>query len=116
MTLRECYGELDGDCAGALEVLGSEERVRRYLLRFADDPTARMLFASLSDGRVQDAFRAAHTLKGLCRGLGLTQLFVSCSALTEALRGGKMDAALCALVRRDYDAAVNAIRTMEARR
>lgn len=85
MTVQACYEAMDGDCAAALEVLGSEERVRRYLLRFAEDPTARMLLAALGDGRFEDARRAAHTLKGLCRGLGLSGLYGACCALSEAL-------------------------------
>jgi len=114
MTLLACYEAMEGDCAAALAVLGNEERVQRYLLRFAGDPTARMLFAALVDARRADAFRAAHTLKGLCRGLGLTRLCASCCALTDALRAdGRLEDALVRRVREDYDLAVRAIAALE---
>lgn len=115
MTLEECYAEMGGGLAQALSVLGREERVQRYLERFLGDPTARMLFESLGAGRMADAFRAAHTLKGLCRGLGLSRLFESCAALTECLRGGQGDAALEACVKRDYEQTMRAIGALCAR-
>ena len=111
MTVDACYKAMEGDYAAALGVLESESRVRRYLLRFLGDPTARMLVAALADGRWADAFRAAHTLKGLCRGLGLTRLHASCSALTDALRGGGPleDAQLGAQVKAEYGRVVQAV-------
>lgn len=109
MTLEECYAQMDGDLCKALAVMETRERLARYLARFADDPTARLLFASMREGRMDDAFRAAHTLKGLCAGLGLTHLGESCSRLTGALRAGAAGEALLRQVKDDYKAAVRAI-------
>ena len=39
------------------------------------------------------AFRAAHTLKGVCQNLGLERLFVPSNEATEALRVGDIDKA-----------------------
>ena len=89
MTLEECYAQMGGDLAGALAVMQSQERLVRYLLRFAADPTAQLLFASLRAGRTDDALRAAHTMTGLCRGLGLTRLCGACRALADVLRSGR---------------------------
>lgn len=111
MTVQACYEAMNGDYAAALCVLESEARVERYLLRFAKDPTARLLFASLNSGRWEDAFRAAHTMKGLCRGLGLTGLHAACAALTDALRSGEApgDERLRAQAEREYGAVLQAV-------
>jgi len=114
MTVQECYDEIGGDLSAALGVLESETRLVRYLIRFLDEPTARMLFLALEDARWEDAFRAAHTMKGLCRGLGLTRLYDASCALAEALRGGQapQDDAVIERVHRDYEAVTRAIRTL----
>lgn len=111
MTLEECYAQMGGDLAGALAVMQSRERLARYLLRFAADPTAQMLFASLRAGRTDDALRAAHTLTGLCRGLGLTQLCRACRALADGLRGGQapQDDALTERAKEAYACTLRAI-------
>lgn len=115
MTVQECYEEIGGDLSAALGVLESETRLKRYLVRFLDEPTTRMLFLALEDERWEDAFRAAHTLKGLCRGLGLTKLHDACCALADALRDGCApdDAQLIGSVRAAYDAVTQAIRSLE---
>ena len=64
------------------------------------------------------AFRAAHTLKGVCANLGFERLRASASDLTELLR--KTDTipaeaeALMELVRRDYEVTIAAIQDFAA--
>lgn len=117
MTLQECYAQMGGDLYEALDVLESETRLRRYLVRFLDEPTERMLLLALEDRRWADAFRAAHTLKGLCRGLGLTRLHDACCALTDALRWGgpPEDEQTGERVRQEYERVVEAVRALEER-
>ena len=115
MTLEACYARMGGDLGAALRVLESETRLRRYLHRFLDEPTARMLILALEDGRWEDAFRTAHTMKGLCCGLGLTRLYSACSALTEALRDNRppADRRHGERVRAEYAHVVQAIHALE---
>ena len=49
MTLEACYAQMGEDLGAALCVLESEARLRRYLSRFLDEPTARMLIAALEE-------------------------------------------------------------------
>lgn len=113
MTVRECYAQIDGNYDEAISLMGSEERVRRYLLRFAVDPTAALLFSALAQGEVQIAFSAAHTLKGVCHCLGMTRLYASSRELTEALRGGaQCDGGLTRQVHSDYDAVLRAVQIL----
>lgn len=110
MTVRECYAAMGGDYEEALSLLGSEERIRRYLLRFAVDPTAALLFHALAQGEGQTAFGAAHTLKGVCHCLGMTRLYDSSYALTEVLRAGlPHDGALLNRVHQDYETVIRAV-------
>ena len=118
MTLEACYARMGGDLGAALRVLGSDTRLRRYLIRFLDEPTARMLFLALEDERWEDAFRTAHTMKGLCRGLGLRRLHDACGALTEALRENMplADTRFGEQVRTEYDRVMREIRVLEDER
>lgn len=40
---------------------------------------------------MDDSFRAAHTLKGVCVNLGFDKLYEASSKLTEQLRAGKLE-------------------------
>lgn len=116
MTLKECYEALGGDYAGVVSRLRSEALVMRFALRFLDDGSYHLLQESLANGDYETAFRAAHTIKGVCQNLSFTRLYESSCALTEALRGGQTDAAadLVAPVERDYRITVDALEALRA--
>lgn len=111
MTLKECYIALGGDFADVVGRLRSEQAVQKFMLKFLDDGTFDVLCGALEADNLEEAFRAAHTLKGLCLTLGFTKLAGSGSRLTEALRGGDLAAgkALFPTVEEDYRQTVDAI-------
>lgn len=86
MTLEECYNAMKGDYADVIARLRSDDRVKKFLVRVPDDPSYSQLCAALEKKDAAEAFRAAHTLKGVCKNLSLTGLAYSTSILTEALR------------------------------
>lgn len=86
MTLQECYNALGGSYDAVLGLMHSERLVQKFVLKFLDDKSYELLCQALSDEDQQVAFRAAHTLKGVCQNLAFTQLQESAGALTEALR------------------------------
>ena len=88
MTLQECYTQLEGDYEGVLARLRSERMVQKFVLKFLNDKSYELLVTSLEAGNKEEAFRAAHTIKGVCQNLGFTRLLESSSHLTEALRSG----------------------------
>lgn len=51
------------------------------------------LTEAMEAGDVETAFRAAHTLKGICANLGFKSLFEVSHDITEALRAGNMEQA-----------------------
>ncbi len=115
MNLEECYLKLGGDYAGVVGRLRSERLVQKFLLKFPQDGSYRLLLKSVGEGNAAEAFRAAHTIKGMCQNLGFTALEKSSSALTEALRGGSL--AECGkylpAVRADYERTAGAIAEFE---
>ena len=53
----------------------------------------RTIKESLKKGLAEDAFRAAHTLQGVAANLGFSALYENATEITEALRGGDLNAA-----------------------
>lgn len=115
MTLQECYTALGGDYEEAMGRLRSERLVQKFVLKFLGDGSYDLLCGAFESGNWEDAFRAAHTIKGVCQNLSFTQLGVSSSALCESLRGGHSPEAddLIRKVKEDYQRAVQAIRAFE---
>ena len=87
MKLNEFYMAVDGNYEDAMERLQNEMFVGKFLRMLPRDGSMMLLEKAMADGRANDAFRAAHTLKGIALKLSLTKLAAACSQLTEALRG-----------------------------
>ena len=88
MTLKECYTALEGDYEGVLNRLRSEKMVQKFVLKFLNDKSHELLVTSMEAGNYEEAFRAAHTIKGVCQNLSFTKLYESSHILTENLRAG----------------------------
>ena len=86
MELKEVYEKIGGDYDDVVRRLMGEKLVRKFLLKFLDDKSYADLERTLSEGDYKEAFRAAHTLKGVCQNLSLTSLYQVSSQLTEELR------------------------------
>lgn len=86
MTLKECYEQLGGDLENVLSRLRAESLIQKFVLKFLSDPSFELLCTSMESKSREDAFRAAHTIKGICQNLSFTKLEGSSSALCEALR------------------------------
>ena len=112
MTLQECYEKLGGDYGAVSSRVPSEKFIQKYVLKFAEDKTMELLESSFEGGNFDEAFRAAHTIKGMCQNLSFARLEKSSSALTEALRGGRSPEApeLLQRVREDYELTANTIK------
>ena len=104
MTLKECYEAIGGDYADVTARLPSEKFIQKFVLKFLDDGSYDLLCRSMETDNMEEAFRAAHTIKGMCQNLGFAKLGASSSALTEHLRSGQLGdyAALLEQVRQDY--------------
>lgn len=90
MTIQNCYEKLGGDYQGVLGRLGSDALVQRFLIKFLSDTSFQDLKEGIEKQDPEEAFRGAHTLKGVCMNLAFDDLFVVSDALTELLRGGEL--------------------------
>ena len=115
MTLKEFYDKIGGDYNGVMSRLMKEERVVKFVRRFLDDKSLATLDEKLAEGNYEEAFRAAHTIKGVASNLGFSRLLDSSNELTEELRGGTALANTDHLdsVRADYEQTIEAIHALE---
>ncbi len=86
MTLQELYEKLGGNYEGILERFGKEERIQRFVLLFLKDDSYDLFLSEFEKQNISEAFRAIHTLKGVCMNLGFEALFAPVNEITEALR------------------------------
>ena len=113
MTLQECYAALGGDYEDVSARLCSERLVRKFILKYLDDRSFELLCTSMEKKDYEEAFRAAHTIKGMCQNLSFTTLLESSSRLTDALRHGWTPEAdqLLEIVKEEQRTVTEAIRT-----
>lgn len=114
MTIKECYEKVGSDYDGVLKRLGSEALVKRFAVKFLNDPSFQKLTDGLAAQDGEKAFRAAHTLKGVCLNLGFTELYKVSAELTEVLRGRETAGSdeLYAQVKEQYTTLTDAIREL----
>ena len=60
MTVKECYESMEADFEGVIGRMGSEEMVKRFALKFLDDPSYSNLEKAIQEQNAEEAFRAAH--------------------------------------------------------
>ncbi len=87
MDIKQCYEKMGGDYDEVVSRLRTDDRIKRFLLKVAEDKSYDELCERLAAHNIEEAFRAAHTLKGVCLNLSIKSLHESASAMTEALRG-----------------------------
>ena len=115
MTVKECYESMESDYEGVIGRIGSEGLVKRFVLKFLDDPSYLNLEKAIQEQNAEEAFRAAHTLKGLCLNLGFDRLYKVSAELTEKLRGSDLNGyeAVYGKVQDEYKNTIDAIRKLE---
>jgi len=86
MTIEECYAAMNADYKEVKGRLRTEERIIKFVLKCLDDKSYQLLMDSIHDRNMEEAFRAVHTMKGICQNLAFTQLYVSTDVLCERLR------------------------------
>ena len=112
MNVVECYDKMGGDYDDVIGRLRKETLVAKFLVKFPEDPSFDELKDSMAAEDVATAFRAAHTLKGVCQNLGLKKLYEPASEMTEALRAEDFDTAktLLPIVTEEYNATIDVVK------
>ena len=86
MTMQECYKAIGGNYEAVLGRLHNEALIPRFTLKFLEDQSYLQLKQALENKNYEDAFRRAHTLKGVCQNLSFDRLYEVSNELTELLR------------------------------
>lgn len=115
VQIREKLENAGIDVSGALERLkGKDELFLRLLKKFLDDPNFEKLETAIGSGKYEEAAAAAHTLKGTCGNLSMTELFRLFTLQLEAFRAGDVKKAVEFMpeITARYHRMVEAIRSM----
>ena len=116
MTVKECYEAFGGNYEDAFSRLRSDDRLLKFLNKATEDGSFKLLTDSLSSHNLEEAFRAVHTMKGICLNLSITSLGNSSQILTEALRNreqyGDDLIPLYENVKKDYEDFVLSVKKM----
>mgnify|MGYP001026139552 FL=1 len=91
MTVKECYEQINGDYEGVFGRFRGDERIKKFAVKFLADGSFDSLCKTLEAADYSEAFRAAHTLKGVSQNLGFTGLYMASETLTEMLRSRPED-------------------------
>lgn len=75
MTMQECYKAIGENYEAVLGRLHSEALIQRFTLKFLEDQSYLQLKQALENKNYEDAFRSAHTLKGVCQNLSFDRLY-----------------------------------------
>ena len=86
MTIQECYKAIGGNYEDVLGRLNNEALIRKFVLMFLEDSSYMQLKQAMADKNYEEAFRSAHTLKGVCQNLSFDRLYEVSYNLTELLR------------------------------
>ena len=116
MRIEDCYAAMGGDYLEVLNRFGKAERVRRFLLKFPKDQSFSQLGAALEVQDGSEAYRMAHSLKGISANLGLLNLYESVRVLSDTLRDRGIDdrtQALFEQAKADYDAVIDHIEKLD---
>lgn len=115
MDIRTCYEEMNANFDEVLRRFGSEAMVKKFAVKFLDDPSYVELCDGIAENNAENAFRAAHTLKGVCANLGFSALYSASVELTEKLRGRSLEGSeeLFDKVKEQYDITVAALHRLE---
>ena len=85
MDVKAFYAAIGGSYETALGRLMKDSLIERFVTKFLNDPSFSQLEAALKDGNMDEAYTAAHTLKGVTLNLAFAELGRSATALSDSL-------------------------------
>ena len=71
--------------------MGREELYQKFLVKFRADENVMQLEKYRDEKNAEEAFKCAHTIKGLCGNLGFDNLLEAGVPLVEKLRAGVLE-------------------------
>lgn len=115
MKVRECYKMMGADYEDVSARLLNDDRIKKFLARFLDSNEYDKLIRCIESKNYEEAFRSAHTLKGVCLNLGIKNYAESVGTLCEALREGEPTEDIRPMVeqvKKDHDLVMESIKNL----
>jgi len=84
---------------GAKRVMGNAKLYAKLLFKFKEDQSLQQMGTALSEGDMEKARTAAHTLKGLAANLSLTELYRQVAEMEIQIKAGSVKEQQMALVK-----------------
>ncbi|MCL1911107.1 MAG: Hpt domain-containing protein [Leptospirales bacterium] len=113
-SVKDNFEKAGFDVTGAIRrFAGNEALYEKHIFKFIDDKIYENLAKAVSEGNRQDAFREAHTLKGMSGNLGLNPIFNPLSELVGLLRDENSQtdiSAVFAAVEAGYESVIAALK------
>ena len=91
--VEEFYKKINGNYEEAILRMQNDERIKKYLNFFLMDESYKQLEESIKNENCEEAFREAHTLKGVCQNMAFTELSLVVEQITEELRAKQFEKA-----------------------
>lgn len=86
MTVKEFYEVVGGNYNKIIENLKKDDRILHFTNMFLEDNTFHELDIALKEKKYEEAFKAAHKLKGVCQNMYFDKMAQVVSEITEGLR------------------------------
>ena len=95
--------------------MGKDNLYENFLIKFLGDDNFDKLEENIKNKNINEAFKCAHTLKGLCGNLGFNNLLREDSQIVEILRSESLDGVeeLFDTLKKKYDKLCDTIRKIE---
>jgi HPt (histidine-containing phosphotransfer) domain-containing protein len=99
--------------SGIARFSGNQTLYEKFLKRFLDDKNFEKLQAALETDNIEEAYTAAHTIKGVAGNLSIDSVYNASMPLNEVLKSGDLQTAKILFVdfRKLYDLAIEGIKT-----
>ena len=92
--IKEFYENTGSSYDTAISRMQNDERIKKYLGFFLEDTSFNELERAMKAKNCDDAFKAAHTLKGVCQNMAFTSLSKAVEQITEELRAKDFEKAV----------------------
>ena len=94
---------------------GNEGLLKKYLLKFPQDPTFQELKHNVEMGDYVSVETSAHTLKGVSANLGFEKLSEICAQMVMAVREGENEkiTPLFHIAQEEYDAVLQCLKQID---
>ncbi len=113
MTVKECYDRIGGSYDEAKQRLMDDKRMLKFLGMFLRDTSFEQITNALAQNDYTEAFKGAHSLKGVSHNMAFSALCGAVDVLTEELRSGTPSMDVTLLYEKTKDAYERTVQTIK---